>query len=244
MAPKRYLQLNVIFDSSPNNRLDIPSTPTLSSLSYALEELVRHHLHWPSAATQAARTMAKLPGVYEPVDPSTYSKIYPDNPNPKITEIADLLIEWYQLLIDMRYIKASNVAFAPHKHLRVNTSEAARFGLSKDVVDLWQMMPYHTKHSQPDWNFGSDAGEFLFWGEFMDDMRGSEVDWWRNAADPFYWVDDLSPDWKQRPEDEHERGWEHERGPYMRPWYAALTNVGNHGSVMVLDTKTCVFPNA
>ena len=187
-------------------------------------------------------TTDKILGVYEAVDPGIYSIIYPDNPHPRTKEVVNLLIEWYQLLIDMRYINAESVAFAPHQHLRINLSEAAKFGLARDVVDLWQMMPYHI--SSPNWNFGSDGGEFLMWGEFMDDMRGSEAQWWHNVGDPFYAISTLSPeaDPKRRAKDADERGWDHKEGPYMRPWYATLTNCGNHGSIMVLDTKTCVSP--
>ncbi|KAI8631820.1 hypothetical protein F5Y19DRAFT_376740 [Xylariaceae sp. FL1651] len=177
-------------------------------------------------------------GVYHAVDPSIYSDVYPENPDPRLREVADLMVEWYQLFIDMRYIKAENVVFAPHKHIRIDTTKAAELGLSKDAVDLYQMLPYHIGYTN--WNFGSDGGEFLMWGEFLGDMRGSKADWWRTTVDPFYGIDDLSP--RHRPEhrapDGDTRDWNHENGPYMRPWFVTLTNCGNHGSIMVLDTKT------
>ncbi|KAI0804275.1 hypothetical protein GGR55DRAFT_659292 [Xylaria sp. FL0064] len=177
-------------------------------------------------------------GVYQAVDPSIYSDVYPENPDPRIREIADLMREWYQLFIDMRYIEAEKVVFPPHKHIRIATTKAAELGLTKDVVDLYQMLPYHI--GDTNWNFGTDAGEFLMWGGFLSDMRGSKADWWQNAVDPTYAIDDLSP--RHRPgvraSDGDTRGWDDENGPYMRPWYATLTNCGNHGSVMTLDTKT------
>ncbi|KAI1123003.1 hypothetical protein F5Y10DRAFT_252706 [Nemania abortiva] len=177
-------------------------------------------------------------GVYQAVDPSIYSDVYPENPDPRIREIADLVTQWFELFIDMRYIKAEKVVFPPHKHIRINTTKAAELGLTKDAVDLYQMLPYHI--GEPTWNFGNDQGEFLMGGGFLSDLRGSEGDWWQTAVDPFYAIDDLSP--RHRPgvraSDGDTRGWDHENGPYMRPWYVTLSDVGNHGSVVVLDTKT------
>ncbi|KAI0854845.1 hypothetical protein F4860DRAFT_498075 [Xylaria cubensis] len=177
-------------------------------------------------------------GVYNAVNPSVYSYVYPENPNPRIQEIADLMTEWFQLFIDARYINAEDVVFPPHKHIRIDTTKAAQLGLTKDAVDLYQMLPYNI--GSTNWNFGTDQGEFLMWGGFLSDLRGSKGDWWRVACDPFYAIDDLSP-W-HRPEiratDGDSRGWDSENGPYMRPWYVTLTDCGNHGSIMVLDTKT------
>ncbi|ROW07316.1 hypothetical protein VMCG_03747 [Cytospora schulzeri] len=184
-----------------------------------------------------------LLGVYTPVDPSTYSPIYPANPHPRIQEIASLITELDNLFIDMRYLPASSISFPPHKHLPLNLTQPARYGVSKEVVDLWQMIPYANEHFETNWNFGSDAGEFLKWGEFLDDLRGSwdmNNTWFQTIVNPFYGIEELDPDLapESRAEDADERDWDHERGPYMRPWYATLSNVGNHGSVMVLDTKT------
>lgn len=173
-------------------------------------------------------------GVYTPVDPSTYSPIYPANPHPSIQEIASLITELFELFIEMRYLPASSVAFPPHKHLPLDLTQPARYGVSKDVVDLWQMIPYRIEHSDANWNFGSDAGEFLMGGEFLDDLRGSwnmNDTWFQTIVNPCYGLEYLDPDTDHG-------GWDHERGPYMRPWYATLSNVGNHGSVMVLNTKT------
>lgn len=169
-------------------------------------------------------------GVYQAVDPSTYSDVYPENPDPRIKEIADLMTEWYRLFIDMRYINAEDVVFAPHEHIRIDTTKAAEIGLTKDVVDLYQMLPYLAGRHGTNWNFGSDGGEFLMWGEFLGDMRGPGADWWCVAVDPFYGIDI---------KDAADKGWDDEDGPYMRPWYVTLTDCGNHGSIMILDTKTC-----
>lgn len=189
----------------------------------------------------AMSTPGRLLGVYTPVDPSIYSPVYPANPYPKVREIASLMTELFDLFIDMRYLPASSVSFPPHEHLPLDLTEPARYGVSKDVVDLWQMIPYRNEYSETNWNFGSDHGEFLNWGEFLSDLRGSwdmNGTWWRTIVEPFYGLDDLDPESPFRARDADERGWDHEHGPYMRPWYATLSDIGNHGSVLVLDTKT------
>ncbi|KAH9891446.1 hypothetical protein F4778DRAFT_751613 [Xylariomycetidae sp. FL2044] len=179
-----------------------------------------------------------MSSVFEPVDPAIYDEVYPENPKDHIREVADLMTEWYNLFIDMRYINAEDVAFPPHRHLPIDLTKPAALGLTKDVVDLYQMLPYYLE--QPNWNYGSDHGEFLMWGEFLKDMRGPDADWWKTAGDPFYAIEDMSP-WDS-PSDSAKDGpakdWDDEDGPYMRPWFATLTDCGNHGSIMVLDTKT------
>ncbi|ROV90685.1 hypothetical protein VSDG_08285 [Cytospora chrysosperma] len=184
--------------------------------------------------------MSPLFGVYTLVDPSTYSSIYPTNPHPRIQEIASLITELFELFINMRYLPASSVAFPPHKHLPLDLTHPARYGVSKYVVDLWQMIPYRIENSEAEvnWNFGSDGGEFLQSGEFLDDLRGSgdkDDTWFRTIVDPCYGLYGLDDGLDS---DTDDWGWDNEIGPYIRPWYATLSNVGNHGSVMVLNTKT------
>ncbi|KAH6649185.1 hypothetical protein BKA67DRAFT_662099 [Truncatella angustata] len=140
-------------------------------------------------------------GVHEAIDPSTYSEVYPANPNSRIKEIADLMTEWYQPFIDMIYIKAEHVVFPSHQYLKLDITKPAAYGLAKDVVDLNQMLPYYI--TEPEWNFGSDHGEFL----------------------------------KLLAGDGGTTDWGDESGPYIRPWHAPLSQLGNHGSVMVLDTR-------
>lgn len=108
------------------------------------------------------------------------------------------MTELFNLFIDMRYFPATSVSHPPHTHLPLNLTQPARYGLSKDVVDLWQMLPYCIHHSLPNWNYGSDDGEFLKWGEFLDDLRGSTQDkidsWFQTIVNPFYGIEDLDPD--------------------------------------------------
>ncbi|THY93222.1 hypothetical protein D6C93_05692 [Aureobasidium pullulans] len=151
----------------------------------------------PTTYEQLTEKIKLLHPFIQPKDVSIYNdQVYPANPHPKIATIASLMNELYTLFVDMQYIPASSISFAPHTTNPISLRHAALFGLEKQVVDLLQMLPYHDG-SQPDWNFGSDNGEFLFGGEFDDDLRGKEESieavWWRKCVDPLYYLD---VDWK------------------------------------------------
>lgn len=167
-----------------------------------------------------------------PMDPSIYSKIYPETPHPKIAEIAGLMTDLYNLFVEMIYINAEHIALPPHTSKPINIAVAAQFGLTKDVVDIMQMLPYYT--GDVNWNHGSDHNELLHWGEFGSDLRGNDVDWIEQVIDPYYALDyaKVHPSGRERLQ-----GWDEEDGVYMRPWYLPLNDMGNHGSLMVLNTR-------
>lgn len=125
-----------------------------------------------------------------PADISTYDAILPLSSHPKIATIASLMNELYTLFIEMGYLPPTSVSFAPHTSCPISLKHAALFGLEKQVVDLLQLLPYHDG-TEPNWNFGSDQGEFLYGGEFDSDIRGEgkEVFWWRKCADPCWYLD-------------------------------------------------------
>jgi hypothetical protein len=69
----------------------------------------------------------------------------------------------------------------------------------------------------------------------MNDLRDHELAgsrWQHQTIDPVYGLD------------ERQSGWDAESGPYIKPWYAVLSACGNHGIVMILDTKTCLSHQA
>lgn len=182
----------------------------------------------------------------KPGDISDYSPIYPSNPHPKIAKIASLMEELYSLFATMRYISASSIHFAPHTSKPISLKHCALFGLTKDVVDLMQMLPYCTG-PYPGWNFGSDDGEFLFGGEFDMDMRAEEKadNWWKKCVDPLVLLDvDREKaqgwvEWGERDDQDHEpEGPENHRlRLYLRPWHVTLNKLGNHGTVLTLNTR-------
>lgn len=108
-------------------------------------------------------------GVYYPVDVSTYDAIYPSNPKSNAKEIDQVFSELIQLFVDMRYLIAEQVAYPPHKEHPINLKYPARYGRTKDIVDMYQMIPYVV--GQPNCNHGSEADEFIMGGEFLDDLR-------------------------------------------------------------------------
>ena len=147
-------------------------------------------------------------------DISIYDAIFPASPHPKIAAIASLMNEIYTLFIDMGYLPPTSVSFAPHTSCPISLKHAALFGLEKQVVDLLQMLPYWDGTS-PIFNFGSDHGEFLYWGEFDSDIRGEgkEYFWWRKCGDPC-WFSDVGRKgaraigWNMECEDVNEEGGE------------------------------------
>jgi len=172
------------------------------------------------------------------VDPAIYSSLYPTSPHPRIVAIATLYTSLLTLFIRMQYLPTTAVAFPPHTtpSKTINTTLAARYGLTKNVVDFMQLIPY-VDPSQLRWNSGTDGGEFLNWSEFGVDWRGidDDLDWWDGFRNPLYGLADC-PDGAQ----DCNRGWEwDEGGYYMRPWYFMLSRQGNEGGSVVLDAKDC-----
>jgi hypothetical protein len=129
------------------------------------------------------------------------------------------------------------VHFPPHENPRINTTDPAKYGFTKDVVDLYQMLPYVNTPANTNWNHGSDGGEFIKGGEFMEDLRdnnSAQQTWYQRTIDPMYGIQHLEWTGENTKSD-----WNAERGPYIKQWFAVLSSCGNHGSTMVLDTKTC-----
>ncbi|KAG9848739.1 hypothetical protein KCU98_g5243, partial [Aureobasidium melanogenum] len=144
----------------------------------------------PTTYEELAQMTDCLRPLVAPTEISTYDAIFPTSPHPKIATIASLMNELYTLFIEMGYLPPASVSFAPHTSCPISLKHAALFGLEKQVVDLLQLLPYYDG-TGPDWNFGSDQAEFLYWGEFDDDLRGEgkENIWWRKFGDPLFYTD-------------------------------------------------------
>ncbi|RFU25799.1 hypothetical protein B7463_g10539, partial [Scytalidium lignicola] len=126
-------------------------------------------------------------------------------------EIADLLSNYYQLLQRMRYIPASSIKYPPHSP-PINVSLAQSLGLEPQVIELLQLLPYVE-------NTGSED-EFIMFGSFMDYRADGALEL---SRDPDY----ASP----------EGGFDDENGQYVQPWIIPLSECGNHGSIIYLDTR-------
>ncbi|CAJ2499835.1 Uu.00g026880.m01.CDS01 [Anthostomella pinea] len=131
----------------------------------------------------------------------------------KLDEVADLMLEIYRTLGEMRILDPAGIEEGPHNltHLLPISRE---HGLAPEVVYLYSHLPY----------IGPAAGvtDFL-WGSTFADYR--DADDISQGRDPFY----ASP--------EPDAGFEAEDGEYMRAWYTPLVNMGNHQSVWIYDAR-------
>ncbi|CAH0028483.1 unnamed protein product [Clonostachys rhizophaga] len=129
----------------------------------------------------------------------------------RIEEVADLLLEIYQTLAEMRYLDPLCIKPGPHDASIVQETMNS-YGLDPAIVHLYSIMPY------------VECGETAFFrgGQFVDFRRTSDVE---EARDPF------------NDDPRHEAGFEEEDGPYMRQWMTPLSLMGNHQSVIIYDAR-------
>ncbi|PYI32041.1 hypothetical protein BP00DRAFT_425288 [Aspergillus indologenus CBS 114.80] len=147
-----------------------------------------------------------------PSAPSTTDFISPQQ-KAQLHEVADLMSEIYQTLVEMRYLDPAGVQPAPH-NITALERHFEELQIDPTVQYLYSILPYIDTEA---------AGNrvFLHGGEFTD-FR--DVDQLEQGRDPFY----------GSPSDPF---FEDEDGPYMRPWVTPLTQLGNHGSVIVYDAR-------
>ncbi|THW27778.1 hypothetical protein D6D23_02527 [Aureobasidium pullulans] len=168
-----------------------------------------------------------------PLNPSIYSPIYPDNPDPKLVEIARSVEDLFRLWIGMRWLPEDQVHFAPHTSKPINIKEAARLGISKQVVDLYQLLPYVQEDVKTRFGHWDGGAYYLFGGVFLD-LRGGDVNWLDSCVLP---ASDLPFITCYLGEGERP-GWDDGNGGYIKPHYAVLSKCGNHNTIIVVDTKT------
>ncbi|THY68366.1 hypothetical protein D6C97_00285 [Aureobasidium pullulans] len=168
-----------------------------------------------------------------PLDPSIYSPIYPDNADPKLVEIARSVEDLFRLWIGMRWLPEDQVHFAPHTSKPINIKEAARLGISKQVVDLYQLLPYVQEDVKTRFGHWDGGAYYLFGGVFLD-LRGGDVNWLDSCVLP---ASDLPFITCYLGEGERP-GWDDGNGGYIKPHYAVLSKCGNHNTIIVVDTKT------
>ena len=184
---------------------------TLSLVKQPLDDLIP-----PEAARRFKASLAPLASM----DSSIPSTNMPSVPDPWLLETAALIGQFYELFIKMRYLPATSIAYPPHTSPSINTRLAHSLGLTTQAIEFLQLLPYVTGRTA--WGGGGEQ-EFLFSGIFADFRDDDTLE---QSRDPLYGSPDPDGDW------------EDENGPYMRPWYVAVNQLGNHGTVMVLDLKT------
>lgn len=101
---------------------------------------------------------------------------------------------------------------------------AQELNLDRDVISLLQQLPYVTgSYGQVETNWGDN--DFVLRGEFVDFRKDVCLS---GSRDPFY--TGVYPHNKSI-------GWDDEDGQYMQPWYQPLTQLGNHGVVLILNMR-------
>ncbi|KAI9837972.1 MAG: hypothetical protein M1819_006126 [Sarea resinae] len=138
-------------------------------------------------------------------------------PDADLYEIAGLMGEWYELLAKMRYFSPSEIAYPPHVSPAINTSLAAELGMGRQAVSLLQLLPYMGCCRGEDW-------PLICSGSFADFRDDDDL---VRSRDPMF-----------NGHEDYTSGWDLETGPYMRPWHVALNQMGNHGAVLLLNTRT------
>ncbi|EME43593.1 hypothetical protein DOTSEDRAFT_72830 [Dothistroma septosporum NZE10] len=133
--------------------------------------------------------------------------------NAQLQEVADLLLTIFETLAELRYVDPESIVRGPHdlSHLQDLYTE---HNLDPSIRHLYTLLPY-IDSSQ------TEARDFFHGGTFFDPTDEGDVEQGRN---PYYAI--LEGD-----------DFEAEDGPYMRPWYTVLSNLGNHQSVILYDAK-------
>jgi hypothetical protein len=129
-----------------------------------------------------------------------------------LQEVADLMLEIYETLAEMRYVQPEGIIRGPHNIDSIR-GEYAKHGLDPAIVYLYSIMPYIDTAL-------ADAPDFFQGGAFFNHMDASDVE---RGRDPCY----ASP----------RGGFDDEEGEYMHPWYSPLSNCGNHSPIMIYDAR-------
>lgn len=146
-----------------------------------------------------------------PILPATNS-ISPQQKE-QLHEAADLLLDIYQILVDMRYLDPFGIIRGPH-NMTALEPEFDELDIDPSIRYLYSILPYVDIDAAGNTHFLRDG----VFADFRDPYQIQE------SRDPFY----MSPS---------DGDFNDKDGPYMRPWYTPLTQLGNHGSVIVYDAR-------
>jgi len=143
-------------------------------------------------------------------------------------QVADIMLEFYELLAEMGYYDASLIARPPHIQPSINKTLAAELKFSQASVEMMEILPYlniNGNTSAFNWEAGLYGNEFLLRGIFAD-LRAEED--MKVSRDPWFFGVDES-------KDSNEDG-----GLYMLPDYVSLSLLGDEGTMMVLNVRNSV----
>ncbi|EAW19923.1 uncharacterized protein NFIA_095430 [Aspergillus fischeri NRRL 181] len=137
----------------------------------------------------------------------------PPDQKARLHEVADLMLEIYHTLAQMRYLDPAGIEQGPHNidHLRPLYE---KLKIDPAIIYLYSILPYVNRHVA-----GNE--HFFHGGAFTDFRREEDV---MQGRDPFYGCP-VGDDY------------EDENGPYIRPWVTPLSQLGNHQSVIMYDAR-------
>jgi len=164
-------------------------------------------------------------------------EVYEDYKNPgSPQEVADLMLEWYELISKMGYYELEAISRPPHNPA-INRTKAVENGFTEGAIKMAEMLPYIGAIP------GKENEDFFAWTNYGDSeffLHGIFVDYrnqnyFEEPRDPAgftleYSVDENGPT-------EQVKDWDEEGGRYMRPSYIELMTVGEYGAYMVLNTE-------
>ncbi|OJJ73413.1 hypothetical protein ASPBRDRAFT_503137 [Aspergillus brasiliensis CBS 101740] len=129
-------------------------------------------------------------------------------------EVAQLMLEIYETLSQMRYFETKAIQNGPHDITKMRPVYE-KHGLDPAIIYLYSILPYVDSDITANTSFFDG-------GNFADFRKESHVE---EARDPLC----LGPS--------DGGDYEDEDGPYMRPWMTALSLMGNHTSVIIYDAR-------
>ncbi|GIJ90925.1 hypothetical protein Asppvi_009890 [Aspergillus pseudoviridinutans] len=137
----------------------------------------------------------------------------PPDQKARLHEVADLMLEIYQALAQMRYLDPAGIEQGPHNidHLRPLYE---KLKIDPAIIYLYSILPYVNTHV-------AGNRDFFHGGTFTDFRCEEDV---LQGRDPFYGCP-VGDDYDD------------ENGPYIRPWVTPLSRLGNHQSVIIYDAR-------
>ncbi|KAF4625931.1 hypothetical protein G7Y89_g12232 [Cudoniella acicularis] len=153
---------------------------------------------------------------------------------PKREEVYMMMEELYETLAEMGYFERKLIS-TPVDENMPNATLARQLGYSELAIEVMNQLPYvrmrkteeEEENNEDIFVWGAE-NEFLLYGSFADMRDDGALE---ACRDPFYGL-------SRSRNGEAEKGWDEDGGPYMRPDWVCLSDVGNHGVVMILDVKT------
>jgi hypothetical protein len=131
----------------------------------------------------------------------------------RLHEVADLLLQIYQTLVEMRYVDPEALVKGPHTFSQELLRTYENCEIDPSIIYLYSLMPYIDEAE-------TEARDFFQESCFFNPLKRSDVD---RGRDPRY----LSP----------VAGFDDEDGKYMYPWYTPLSKCSNHSSMIIYDAK-------